>query len=258
MKNHLEEKLYSQRAIQITTYLVSPIISGFLIRSNFNKLGEPRKGNAAIIISILTTLTVCTALFFAPENIVDKIPNALFPLIYTGIIYYYVEKTQGSSLQFHKEHNGEFYSGWRIFKINIIPIILIIVSAFIAGDLMKNKTNYDEIEYTNNVNQFVKNENLSLMIMNNIDSYSNNELRVKVNENRILWNENLNIIKNVKNIKGITPEIIEQNSLLEKYCKLRLEENSFLKIWALNPSRFDQLGLENTQKEIESILGQLN
>lgn len=256
-ETNLQKKLFTLRAIQITTYLLSPIVSGFMIRSNFNNLDEKKKGNLALIFSYLLTTLVFTFLYFIPENILDKIPNPLLPLIYTGIIYYYLEKTQGEKLKYHKENNGEFHSIKKVVAINVIPIVLIVFVAFIAGDLMKEENNYDAELYDRKVAQFVNNENSSLQIINQVDSYTSFKLPSKIRENTTYWKENTKIVESIKEIENIPVEYLEQADLLLEYCNLRIQENEQLKIWSIDKMNFNQAELNIIHEKIGQILNKL-
>ena len=98
------KKLYSQRAIGIATYFGGPLAAGILIRKNFINLNKERQGLNALIIGIISTFILFAGIFSIPENIIDKIPNALIPLVYTGIIYLIVEAIQGKDLKEFKEN----------------------------------------------------------------------------------------------------------------------------------------------------------
>ena len=256
-ESNLNKKLFSLRSIIITTYLLSPIVSGFMIRENFKNLGEKDKGNWALFIAFLIFFSFLVFLILIPENIVDKIPNPLFPLIYTGFIYYYLEKTQGEYLKLHEENNGEFYSIWKFNLISFIAIATIVFIAFIAGDFMKVETNYNAELYNEKVEQFVENENKSLQIINNFDSYNESDLSSKIRENGFFWQKNIKIINSIKEIENIPDEYIVQADLLLEYCSLRIKENEQLRIWSIDKINFNQTEMNETYKEIEQILEKL-
>ena len=80
-------ELYSQRAISIATYFGGPLAAGILARQNFINIGKDQLGKNALIVSIISTVLLFAGIFSVSEEIMDKVPNALIPLIYTGIIY---------------------------------------------------------------------------------------------------------------------------------------------------------------------------
>ena len=101
------KKLFSQRAIAIATYFGGPAAAGYLVKKNYESHDQSEKGKKAFIIGIISTLLIFAGIFSIPEHIIDKIPNAVIPAIYTGIIYLIVEKIQGQWLKEHKESGGE-------------------------------------------------------------------------------------------------------------------------------------------------------
>ena len=121
-------KLYSQRSVALGTFLGSPLAAGYLIRENYRALGKNEEGHKALLISIVLTLLLLGVPFFLiPEDIVDKIPNQLIPIISVAITYAVVEKIQGEVLNRHKENGYEFHSGWRAAGISLLFLLAICI-----------------------------------------------------------------------------------------------------------------------------------
>lgn len=125
------KKLFTQNAIAVATYIGGPMAAGYLVKRNFDAQQQEKKGLNALFIGIIFTLLLLVLFFSLPEYIFDSMPRAVIPLIYTAIIYFIVEKTQGKWLREHKETGGEFYSTWKAAGIG--AIFLVILSAFIFG-----------------------------------------------------------------------------------------------------------------------------
>lgn len=132
-------KLYSQRAIVTTTFLLGPIATGFLFRRNFLNLKEPKKASIALMIGFLSMFLVLLLIFMLPSEILDRLPNIMIPLIYTGLAQLIVEKQMGETLRIHKLNNGEFYPIWKIIVISLSIIIGFGVLAFLLGDFMATR-----------------------------------------------------------------------------------------------------------------------
>jgi uncharacterized membrane protein AbrB (regulator of aidB expression) len=88
------KKFYSQKAISIATFFGGPLAAGYLIKKNYQAMNQPDLANKATIIGIISTIILFAGIFSIPEHIIDKIPNALFPLIYTLIISLILEKSR--------------------------------------------------------------------------------------------------------------------------------------------------------------------
>jgi hypothetical protein len=97
-----QKQFYSQSAIGIATFFGGPLAAGVLVRRNYITLGNDQYGKHALSIGIIATLLIFGLLFSIPEHIIDKIPNFIFPAIYTAIISFVVEKFQGEDLKKHK------------------------------------------------------------------------------------------------------------------------------------------------------------
>jgi hypothetical protein len=85
--NTKDIKLYSSKAISGATFLGGPLVAGYLIGENFKALDKPNEGRNSLIIGIISTIILFGGIFMVPENMIDKIPTQLIPIVYTGIIW---------------------------------------------------------------------------------------------------------------------------------------------------------------------------
>ena len=108
MTQDSNKKFYSQKIILIATYLGGPIATGILMRKNFNVIGKKKEANYALFLGFFTMILVLVGLYFMPDNIAEKIPNVMFPALYTGAAYFILEKVQGKELTEHKLNGGGF------------------------------------------------------------------------------------------------------------------------------------------------------
>lgn len=224
------KKLFTQRAIAIATYFGGPLAAGYLVKKNYEAYDQSEKGKKAFIIGIISTILIFAGIFSIPEHIIDKIPNALIPVIYTGIIYLIVEKIQGQRIKEHKKSGGEFYSAWKATGIGAIFMVILLAmiagTAFIAGDL--SKPDFDSTTYDNEVAKFVQNENKSLAVYNVINSAEPQYLIKEFKNGIVLWEENKEIVKRLNAIENLPTELLEQNKKLLSYCDLRIQHNKII------------------------------
>lgn len=230
----MEEKkrFYSQRAIAIATYFGGPLAAGYLVKKNYETLGQPDNARKSLIIGIVSTILIFAGIFSIPEEIIDKIPNALIPLIYTGIIYLIVERVQGESLKNHKESGGEFYSGWKAAGVGAIAMLIlaagIALTAFIAGDLSNTQPNFDAATYDKEVAKFVDNENKSIAVFNVIETQTPDYLIKEFSKGIVMWKENKEIVHRLNLLENLPKKLKDQNTLLLKYCDLRIQHNEII------------------------------
>lgn len=244
-------KLFSQRAIAIACFFGGPAAAGYLMKKNYEAYNQADNGNKAFVIGIISTLLIFAGIFSLPEHIIDKIPNTIIPLIYTGIIYLIVEKIQGGWLKAHKESGGEFYSGWKATGIGAVFMVILIALlagiAFIAGDL--SKPDFDVTTYDNELARFVENEDKSLVVFNVIHSAEPQYLIKEFSKGIVLWKENKEIVHKLNAIDNLPEELLEQNKKLLKYCDLQIQLNEVI-IKAISEdtdkyvSEADRIGIE--------------
>ena len=257
-KNHTKNlKLYSKTAIGIATFIGGPLASGYLIRENFINLNENNKGNNALIIGAISTLVIFIGIFLIPEKIVDKIPNQIIPLIYTGLVYIILEKYQGKILNLHKELNNKFYSIWKAVFIGVLSLIIILVGIFSYIYLEADDDIYTR--YDSDIQVFSRNEQESLVFYGLLDSNTNYSL-IKELENITIpkWEENIKIIKEINTLDNLPDELLNQNKLLLKYSELRLETFKLFKKSIKEDTDEYDTQLNRLHNEIEIQLEKLN
>ena len=121
-------KLYKDSHIGIAAFLGGPLIGGYLAAENFKQLGQTRGARNAWIIGIAAMIFVISAVFFIPA--IEHVPAYLFPLIYSTVTRFLVQKYQGTALRAHAAEGGKFYSGWRAAGISLIGVALIVALLF--------------------------------------------------------------------------------------------------------------------------------
>ena len=210
------KRFYSQKAISIATYFGGPLAAGYLVKKNYETLEQPDNARKSLIIGIVSTILIFAGIFSIPEGIIDKIPNALIPLIYTGIIYLVVERFQGESLKNHKESGGEFHSGWKAAGVGAIAMLIlaagIALTAFIAGDFSNTQPDFDVATYDKDVAKFVDNENKSLAVFNVIETQTPDYLIKEFSNGIVLWKENKEIVERLNSIENLPIKLKEQNT----------------------------------------------
>lgn len=255
-------KLYSQRAISITTFFGGPLAAGILIRENYKSLDKNSLGNKALFISILVTIILFAILFSIPDNVGDKLGN-LLPLVYGGVIYFIVERIQGYDLKLHKENKREFESGWKAAGVGALSLVIVFSVAFIAADLSIEEPTYDSstfdaTAYDNGLSTFYENETTALEVFNSIDSKSVDILIYDAKNGIVLWKQNKIVIEKLNLIQNLPPELQNQNDLLYKYCELRIEHFEFLIKTLEEDTDLYANEMDDLMEKINSIIDELS
>lgn len=250
-------KLYSQKAIGIATFIGGTLAATYLIRENYLSLNKPEEGKKTLIIGITGTICFLGALFLVPENILDKIPNPVFAIVITGIIYLIVERIHGKILKKHEENENEFFSRWKAAGIGFISLIILLIGIFGFAFLSPTGETYEK--YDIEIAKFTANETVANVFYEHIDSDSRQSLQEELNNTVIpKWKENLVLIKNLNKIEDLPPELKAQNIVLLKYSELRIEAfELFQKAIRENTDKYSQ-ELEGIHQEIDKQLEKLN
>lgn len=248
--------LYSQRAISIATYIGGPLAAGILARQNFINLGKEELGKKALIISIVSTILLFVVIFSIPENLIDKIPSAVIPLVYTAIIYLIIEKTQGVEIKEHKSNNHPFYSAWKAVGIGAISSVILLIGIFGYAYLAPYPPYFEK--YDEGIEKFAENEDKALHLFSIIETSSPNEIIEYIDNIGLpAWKENLVLINDLDNIEGIDEDLINQNKILKQYSNLNIEAFELIKKAFEEDTDKYAMEIDELNRKIEKKLSEL-
>lgn len=249
-------KLYSQKAISIATFLGSPLVAGILARQNFINLGQKRLGKIALILGILSTILLFAGILLLPESVLDKIPNALIPLFYTGIIYLAIDEYQGTAIDEHKENNKPFYSVWRAAGIGVIGALIIVGGIFGYNYMFSD--NFNAEKYNTGLDTFFKNEEKTLQLVTVLESGDSAKIIYQIDNVAIpAWNENIAIIDDLDKIENLSKRFKEQNDILRHYSELRIEAFELMKKATMEDSDNYNMQIYNLNNQMGIMIKKL-
>lgn len=114
------EKIYSEKAIRIGTFLAGPLVAGYCIAENFKVFNDPEKARKTWTITAISSFFILCLVFLLPENF----PSIVFPIVYSFVASYFLKTYQEKNIQNHLNNGGETYNGWRVTVIGIISLIV--------------------------------------------------------------------------------------------------------------------------------------
>jgi len=258
MKHYEDLKFYSLKSISLATFLGGPIAAAILMRRNFLNLNEDKKALNSLFIGILSTILLFVVIFSIPESVWEKIPNTILPAIYTGIIYLIAERYQGQTLKEHKENNGSFFSVWRATGIGLLFTLIMLIGIF--GYVFATDTEYvfDANLYDIKIEQFIRNEEKAIAVFDKFGYSNDDELQREFRSGKILWEENFQITKELKEIENLPLELIDLVGKLQTYSALRIEFYELF-IKALSDQTDDySFEIDRIAMKINQILNELN
>jgi hypothetical protein len=252
----ISPKLYSQKAFGLATFLGGPLAAGLLARQNFKTLGNDDYAKLSLIIGVVSTILIFGGLAMVPDTIIDKIPNAILPAIYTAIIYFIIEKLQGKELAEHKKNNGVFYSMWKAAGIGAIS--LAILSAGIFSYVYSMDTDFDAKKYDDGIALITKNEEQALQLFTVIEKSSQRQSVNFIDNIGIpAWQSNLKILDGLDKMEGIYDELSKQNQVLKNYCKLRIESYQLIRKALIENTSYYDAAIQSINAKIDLEIEQL-
>lgn len=250
-------KYYSQKAIAIATYFGGPLAAGILAGQNFRNQGKKEYGKYSIIIGIISTLLLFIGIFLIPENIISKVPNALIPLVYTGIIYLIIEKFQGKVLEEHKNNERKFYSLWKASGIGAICMTILLAGVLAYAFLSPN--DFDANKYDIGIASITKNEEKALELFDLLENQFNSEKGISFIDSIgiPLWKTNIQILDSLDKIEGLYAQFKKQNQILKEYSKLRIKSYKLVKIALIGNTNIYDKEIEQINIQIENEISKL-
>jgi len=125
-------KLYTENAIRVATFLGGPLVAGYLIADNYKQLGQSKHIQTTWLITILATVVIFIIAWFLPVSF----PPYILPIAYTVGTYYLVQNLQGKKIKAHVTAGGEIWSMGRAILIGLAGLIIIFAIVFSAFILM--------------------------------------------------------------------------------------------------------------------------
>jgi len=122
------KKIYREKAIWVGSLLGGPLVAGYLIAENFKVFNQPERVKKTWIFTIIFTIVVFGIIFLMPDTV--KIPDQLFPFIYTYIAYQIVQLYQKAKITAHINAGGQLYSWWRTIVVGLIGLIFTVAPIF--------------------------------------------------------------------------------------------------------------------------------
>mgnify|MGYP003635669265 CR=1 FL=1 len=249
-------KFYSNKSIGLSTFLGGPLAAGYLIRENYRSLNKPDEGTKAMYAGIIATIVIFGGIFMIPDAVMDKLPNQIFPAIYTSIIYLIVEKIHGPLLKQHEENGYTFYSGWKAAGVGGVSLVFMVAGIFGFAYFSTDNEVYEK--YDIEIARFAKNETETLVFFDHLTTQKDKSLIRELNNITIpKWEENLTIIKNLNNIKDLPIELVEQNKVLLAYAELRIKAFTLFEKAIREESTQYNSEIEKINSEIEAILAKM-
>jgi hypothetical protein len=246
-------KLYSSLAIAIATFFGGPLAAGILVRRNSLNLGRPQQARSALVLGIVFTALLFFLVYSIPERIIDSV-GLIMPVVYTAIILLVVDKVQGDALKAHREQKRPFYSGWRAAGVGALSFALIfgtgVLFYTITGD---HAPGFDVNTYNARLDHFAENEEQAMDAFDAL-LYDEPGLQVAAFQRGLIkWQENLQIVEQLKQMEHLSPALETQNQMLGDYTRLRIKQYELIIRSILEETDAYDEEIQETFLEIEEL-----
>lgn len=240
-------KFYKANVIYVMTILFGPCAGGWMMGVNFFHMGKKRAGWLSIILSGVLMAAVMLVMLFMPEHVVDTVPKFVIPVIFGGIAYLIVNKTQREVLQEAAEKEAGFYSNWKSLGTGLLGGLaaVAIVFAIVGIQMMSQQKQWDEM---------TRYEDEAFKLYDMIEQEVEDEELAKFIEDTGLdcWDKFSGVVEEMGEAPGVTAEELVHINLLKKYATLRKLEFQCI----LEMTR-DKLDREEDLTRVREEIGQV-
>lgn len=119
-------KLYSKRAILISTFIASPLIASIMIRNNLNISGLKKQGNIVLLLGGIYTIILTLLIFVFSIEIFNITSFLLISLSSITTVFYILNKFQKKSILYENKKGIKLFSIWKIIGLNLLVLLLVI------------------------------------------------------------------------------------------------------------------------------------
>jgi hypothetical protein len=138
LENQTAEAIYKDKAMWVGTFLGGPLVTGYLVAQNYKVFGEREKIWKTWVVAIAALFLIFAIAFYAPY--VDRVPNTVFVLLYTGIAFLVVRIWQGAKIDAHIRAGGKVHSWYRVIAVSIIGALVSVIPLFAFAYLSDTTT----------------------------------------------------------------------------------------------------------------------
>ncbi len=263
MKTTLTEPIYNHQALVGSAFLGGPLAFAYMSYANykvFSALADEKEKSEItkkLFLSFVPLATVLLLVFMAPTRIAVLVT---VPLI-VGIGSLWKETTDS-----YVKNGGKVYGNGKILLTMLLSALVWVASVigvvYVADkDFRKDfglssisqlviPGNFDAEKYNSLIDEYTKNEEAASAINEKNTQVATTRLQ-ELEETETLWAKNASIITSLHNLQDKPKSREEAIQALDTYTSLRVKENSALKTFVKDPSKANEIYLDNVQADLQ-------
>lgn len=123
-----QERIYTSRAILVSTLLTGPIVGGYMLAENFRAFGERSRATRSLVISILGTLLLFIATISIP--FLERLPPIVFSAAFAWTIYFTVQHYLSERMSAHFKAGGKKTGLGKVILVCVLGGLITVALAF--------------------------------------------------------------------------------------------------------------------------------
>jgi len=137
--NLSEKKIYKDKEVWVGAFIGGPLVAGYQIAKNYKVFRERDKVIKTWFVAIASSIFLFYISIFAP--FIDRMPNFIIPLIYTGMAYLLVRIYQGEKIIDFIRSGGKIHSWWKTLGVALLGLAIssgLYLGTFLVVEAIRN------------------------------------------------------------------------------------------------------------------------
>lgn len=143
-----QKKLFSEKQVAVSAVLGGPVPAGILFYLNYRRLGKEKEAYASMASTLLFTVLMFYTLMNIPDEIGDKIPDALVSGFYGLVVYFSFKHFLSKEVSEKITVENPKASNWAVASViglgMVITIVIILAFALWHPPFPGDKLNFGQ------------------------------------------------------------------------------------------------------------------
>ena len=126
----------------------TPVAAGVVLAINYWRIGRKAAAWKVALLGVVATFALFGFIFSIPEDVLDRIPNAVFIVPQLVLVYLFAKSLQNQLIEQHISNGGSIASAWRSVGIGVL-CLLAVVSVFLGAIFLQESSLGTVVQFGN-------------------------------------------------------------------------------------------------------------
>ncbi len=117
-------KYFTEKQVGAAAIIGGPIPPGILFFLNYKRIGKEKEAYYALAVTLIFTVALFYTVLSLPEDIIDKVPNAVFTAIYGILVYLAYRQFLAQEIDHKISEGAETSSNWAVVGYVVLGLVI--------------------------------------------------------------------------------------------------------------------------------------